>query len=159
MAFLVPGCVRCRIRCVGSGRMMRARSCWVRKRMPHLGNWWQLVVWVRASSSYLILCLENRLDLCSWWYCGVCWESWGCVCASLIARVIDFQFFEIHTEIVMVRLQGDFAKPPEKRFNYKHCFDALYRVRLSDSHSLLPRILPALFDDVTVFKMSRQHDV
>jgi hypothetical protein len=32
------------------------------------------------------------------------------------------------TEIVMVRLQGDFAKPPEKRFNYKHCFDALFRV-------------------------------
>ncbi|KAH7880177.1 mitochondrial carrier domain-containing protein [Lentinula edodes] len=30
-------------------------------------------------------------------------------------------------EIVMVRLQGDFAKPPEKRFNYKHCFDALFR--------------------------------
>lgn len=30
----------------------------------------------------------------------------------------------------MVRLQGDFAKPPEKRFNYKHCFDALFRVRL-----------------------------
>jgi hypothetical protein len=29
----------------------------------------------------------------------------------------------------MVRLQGDFAKAPEKRFNYKHCFDALYRVR------------------------------
>lgn len=28
----------------------------------------------------------------------------------------------------MVRLQGDFAKPPEKRFNYKHCFDALFRV-------------------------------
>jgi hypothetical protein len=34
-------------------------------------------------------------------------------------------------EIVMVRLQGDFAKPPEKRFNYKHCFDALFRVSLS----------------------------
>lgn len=28
----------------------------------------------------------------------------------------------------MVRLQGDFAKAPEKRFNYKHCFDALFRV-------------------------------
>jgi hypothetical protein len=41
----------------------------------------------------------------------------------------------------MVRLQGDFAKP-EKRFNYKNCFDARFRVRLSDSHSLpLPRIL------------------
>ena len=32
------------------------------------------------------------------------------------------------SEIVMVRLQGDFAKPPEKRFNYKNCFDALFRV-------------------------------
>ena len=27
MAFLVPGCVRCRIRCVGSGHTMRARRC------------------------------------------------------------------------------------------------------------------------------------
>jgi hypothetical protein len=35
-------------------------------------------------------------------------------------------------EIVMVRLQGDFAKPPEKRFNYKHCFDALFRVSSLD---------------------------
>lgn len=31
-------------------------------------------------------------------------------------------------EIVMVRLQGDFAKPVERRFGYKHCFDALFRV-------------------------------
>jgi len=28
----------------------------------------------------------------------------------------------------MVRMQGDFAKPPEKRLNYKHCFDGLYKV-------------------------------
>lgn len=35
----------------------------------------------------------------------------------------------------MVRLQGDFAKPPEKRFNYKNCFDALYRVSLSLLHA------------------------
>jgi len=28
----------------------------------------------------------------------------------------------------MVRLQSDLAKPAEKRFNYKHCFDALFRV-------------------------------
>ena len=40
----------------------------------------------------------------------------------------------------MVRLQGDFAKPPEKRFNYKNCFDALFRVRLSyPIHFPLPR--------------------
>lgn len=30
----------------------------------------------------------------------------------------------------MVRMQGDMAKPPEQRLNYKHCFDALYRVRV-----------------------------
>ncbi|KAJ7900474.1 mitochondrial carrier domain-containing protein [Mycena leptocephala] len=39
-------------------------------------------------------------------------------------------------EIVMVRLQGDFAKPPEKWFNYKNCFDALFRVRFRPSLSL-----------------------
>ena len=31
-------------------------------------------------------------------------------------------------EIIMVRMQGDFAKPLEKRLNYKNCFDGLYRV-------------------------------
>ena len=36
-----------------------------------------------------------------------------------------------HAEIIMVRMQGDMAKPPEKRLNYKHCFDALFRVRRS----------------------------
>ncbi|KAI5992625.1 hypothetical protein EDC04DRAFT_2613600 [Pisolithus marmoratus] len=30
-------------------------------------------------------------------------------------------------EVIMVHLQGDFAKPPKKHFNYKHCFDALFR--------------------------------
>ena len=37
-------------------------------------------------------------------------------------------------EIIMVRLQGDFAKPPEKRLNYKNCIDGLYRVRRSFVH-------------------------
>ena len=41
----------------------------------------------------------------------------------------------------MVRLQGDFAKPPEKRFNYKHCFDALYRVRWFSMHLLFPAMM------------------
>jgi dicarboxylate transporter 10 len=36
----------------------------------------------------------------------------------------------VRIEIVMVWLQGDFAKPPEKQFNYKNCFDALFRVCL-----------------------------
>ncbi|KAG5352633.1 hypothetical protein C0989_001358 [Termitomyces sp. Mn162] len=40
-------------------------------------------------------------------------------------------------EIVMVRLQGDFAKPPEKRFNYKHCFDALFRYRVLTHMSIV----------------------
>ncbi|TFK67787.1 mitochondrial carrier [Pluteus cervinus] len=49
-------------------------------------------------------------------------------------------------EIVMVRLQGDFAKPPEKRFNYKHCFDALFRmVREEGASSLARGIGPNVF--------------
>ncbi|KAG6830785.1 hypothetical protein H0H87_007038 [Tephrocybe sp. NHM501043] len=42
-------------------------------------------------------------------------------------------------EIVMVRLQGDFAKPPEQRFNYKHCFDALFRMVREEGVSSLGR--------------------
>jgi len=42
-------------------------------------------------------------------------------------------------EIVMVRLQGDFAKAPENRFNYKHCFDALFRMVREEGISSLGR--------------------
>ncbi|THG96040.1 hypothetical protein EW026_g5716 [Hermanssonia centrifuga] len=46
-------------------------------------------------------------------------------------------------EIVMVRMQGDMAKPPEKRLNYKHCFDALFRmVREEGPSSLLRGVGP-----------------
>ncbi|KAJ6564506.1 mitochondrial carrier domain-containing protein [Mycena capillaripes] len=49
-------------------------------------------------------------------------------------------------EIVMVRLQGDFAKPPEKRFNYKNCFDALFRMVREEGPSSLARgICPNVF--------------
>jgi len=49
-------------------------------------------------------------------------------------------------EIVMVRLQGDFAKPPEKRFNYKHCFDALFRMVREEGFGSLGRgITPNVF--------------
>lgn len=52
-------------------------------------------------------------------------------------------------EIVMVRLQGDFAKPPEKRFNYKHCFDALFRmVREEGPSSLVRGMGPNVFRSV-----------
>lgn len=33
-------------------------------------------------------------------------------------------------EIMMVRMQADMAKPPEKRLNYKHSIDGLIRVSL-----------------------------
>jgi hypothetical protein len=61
-------------------------------------------------------------------YRGICWEPWWCVVCLLSCATKHLPI--VHTEIVMVRLQGDFAKPPEKRFNYKNCFDALFRVRL-----------------------------
>ncbi|KAG0693296.1 mitochondrial carrier domain-containing protein [Suillus ampliporus] len=52
-------------------------------------------------------------------------------------------------EVVMVRLQGDFAKPPEKRFNYKHCFDALFRmVREEGPSSLVRGVGPNVFRSI-----------
>lgn len=52
-------------------------------------------------------------------------------------------------EVVMVRLQGDFAKPPEKRFNYKHGLDALYRmVREEGPSSLVRGVGPNVFRSI-----------
>ncbi|KAJ7899916.1 mitochondrial carrier domain-containing protein [Mycena leptocephala] len=49
-------------------------------------------------------------------------------------------------EIVMVRLQGDFVKPLEKRFNYKNCFDALFRmVREEGPSSFVGGVGPNVF--------------
>jgi len=42
-------------------------------------------------------------------------------------------------EIIMVRLQGDAAKPPEKRLNYKNCFDGLFRMVKEEGFSSLGR--------------------
>ncbi|KAG8928331.1 Mitochondrial dicarboxylate transporter [Tulasnella sp. 418] len=42
-------------------------------------------------------------------------------------------------EILMVRMQGDFAKPPEKRLNYKHVFDGLFRMIREEGFSSLGR--------------------
>ncbi|KAI0794934.1 mitochondrial carrier [Abortiporus biennis] len=49
-------------------------------------------------------------------------------------------------EIMMVRLQGDFAKPPEKRLNYKNCIDGLFRmVREEGASSLARGVGPNVF--------------
>ncbi|TBU57253.1 dicarboxylic acid transporter [Dichomitus squalens] len=42
-------------------------------------------------------------------------------------------------ELIMVRLQSDFAKPPEKRLNYKNCLDGLYRMVKEEGWSSLAR--------------------
>jgi len=50
-----------------------------------------------------------------------------------------------HTSIdlhrVQVRLQGDMAKPVDKRLNYKHCFDGLFRVSPTPHTSALGLIV------------------
>ena len=57
--------------------------------------------------------------------------GWSQIASHVPSACLTSLFRDLsRTEIVMVRLQGDFAKPPEKRFNYKHCFDALFRVSL-----------------------------
>ncbi|EJD07753.1 mitochondrial carrier [Fomitiporia mediterranea MF3/22] len=49
-------------------------------------------------------------------------------------------------EIIMVRLQGDFAKPPEKRLNYKNCIDGLFRMVREEGASSLGRgVVPNVF--------------
>jgi dicarboxylate transporter 10 len=42
-------------------------------------------------------------------------------------------------EIIMVRMQGDFAKPVEKRLNYRNCFHGLYRMVADEGVSSLTR--------------------
>ncbi|KAH9913694.1 dicarboxylic acid transporter [Epithele typhae] len=42
-------------------------------------------------------------------------------------------------EILMVRMQGDFAKPPEKRLNYKNAIDGLFRMVREEGASSLSR--------------------
>ncbi|TFK91295.1 dicarboxylic acid transporter [Polyporus arcularius HHB13444] len=42
-------------------------------------------------------------------------------------------------EILMVRMQGDFAKPPEKRLNYKNSIDGLIRMVREEGWSSLGR--------------------
>ncbi|THH27600.1 hypothetical protein EUX98_g6584 [Antrodiella citrinella] len=42
-------------------------------------------------------------------------------------------------EIIMVRMQGDLGKPVEKQLNYKHCFDALFRMVREEGVSSLAR--------------------
>jgi dicarboxylate transporter 10 len=49
-------------------------------------------------------------------------------------------------EVLMVRMQGDFAKPPEKRLNYKHAIDGLFRmVREEGPSSLFRGVAPNVF--------------
>ncbi|KAG8741699.1 Mitochondrial dicarboxylate transporter [Ceratobasidium sp. 414] len=52
-------------------------------------------------------------------------------------------------EILMVRMQGDFAKAPEKRLNYKHCFDGLYKMLRDEGVSSLTRgMAPNVFRSI-----------
>jgi len=49
-------------------------------------------------------------------------------------------------EIIMVRMQADYAKPLEKRLNYKNCFDGLFRMIREEGVSSLARgLTPNVF--------------
>ena len=119
---------------------MRARSSLVREKMPQHGNLPSLVVWVRIHIFEQLGVSSFNLPL-SWWYCWVCGKSRRYVLVNLLGILGGSNTFP--SEIVMVRLQGDFAKPPEKRFNYKHCFDALFRVSCTFA---LTHLFPSSFE-------------
>lgn len=82
----------------------------------------------------VMVCHLTRLDLSS---------------CNLICRATSTQ----------VRLQGDFAKPPEKRFNYKHCFDALFRVSLIGLFFVVASVSVVTFVFATVFVNCRTFEL
>ena len=128
MAFPELGCVRCPIPCVASGHTKRARRSLGQGRTLLRGSLDWLAVWVRCMSSHQFVIPPYNFDCpLAGGIAGLVGNPGGlCPCPpSRQWTVTDVGSLEI----VMVRLQGDFAKPPEKRFNYKHCFDALFRVR------------------------------
>ncbi|KAJ7870861.1 mitochondrial carrier domain-containing protein, partial [Mycena leptocephala] len=63
---------------------------------------------------------------------------WKLALAGIMAGGIA-GFIGNPSEIVMVRLQGNFAKPPEQQFNYKNCFDVLFRMVRKEGPSSLAR--------------------
>jgi hypothetical protein len=129
MASQEHGCARCLTPCAGSGLTMKARRFWVQGKMRLLGNLPQLAAWVRPLLYHYPSTSSDQIydhNMHSGRHCRLCGKPRRCVAVSF--QFCSFLMISLKTEIVMVRLQGDFAKPPEKRFNYKHCFDALFRV-------------------------------
>lgn len=125
MVSLEHGCARCRTPCVDSGLMTKARRCWVQGKMPLHGSLPLLGAWVRATPTFPLVHPLIHVHTAGG-IAGLVGNPGG---ASIFLSLIDTMVTDTSLlEIVMVRLQGDFAKAPEKRFNYKHCFDALFRV-------------------------------
>ena len=123
------GCAKCPTPSVDSGRTTRARRSSVQERTPLHGNSPQLAAWVRPPS--ILIPHHPQLNLnviSSWRNRRSSRKPRRSVHRSSTPRLPPKPALPFPTEIVMVRLQGDFAKPPEKRFNYKNCFDALFRV-------------------------------
>lgn len=55
---------------------------------------------------------------------------------------VSLLFTNSISEIIMVRLQGDAAKPPAQRYNYKNCFDALFSVStMPDNYPAYPMLI------------------
>ena len=160
MGFRGLGCVRCRTLCVASGHMTRARRSLGRARMLLHGSWLLLAVWVGISIERPFF---QTNELVSGRNRGLHWQPWRSVPHSPDASCQLLTAPARPPEIVMVRLQGHFAKPPEQRFNYKHCFDALFRVCLIFIHLSIPRprtgIAKALARASITGAYSIKHDV
>ncbi|KAJ7922687.1 mitochondrial carrier domain-containing protein [Mycena leptocephala] len=109
--------------------------------LPHCGRAWASGTWLRQMS----------YSMCHFWVyneskklLGVGKDTpvWKLVLAGTppgsMAGGIE-GFVGNPGEIIMARLQGDFAKPPEKRFNYKNCFDALFHMVCEEGPSSFAR--------------------
>ena len=65
------------------------------------------------------------------------------ICTEIIMVCFPWTFSaSIDSRLVQVRLQGDMAKPVDKRLNYKHCFDGLFRASFTPVASVISLTTP-----------------
>ena len=129
--------------------------------LPH-GSWHWRGVWVctiialtdspqiRASFVHQLVelpALSEILEVCTLWSLRLCISqltlSYTQRSSWFILRTSPAS--SIHLFHQQVRLQGDMAKPLDKRLNYKHCFDGLFRASLTSQNTPV-RCLKMLVD-------------
>ena len=109
----------------------------------------------RTKRRYLIILIKQH-----YWYTGPVQYDKMSVAAECIPVKESLFFLLWNTQISIVRLQGDFARPSKKRFNWKDILmlfsGYVYRILIHflSSASFLPSLVKLLHEIVFDFKLS-----